>query len=74
MENWRTAVLGEAHKRNQGHENPRLDATLDGFHLGDPPGLSQRSEEESIRVEMSTRFKSPLSLRSRVGHSLYSGN
>lgn len=60
MENWRTAVLGEAHKRNQGDEKLGLDAALNGFLLDDAAGLSQRSERESIRVEMSTRFKNAL--------------
>jgi hypothetical protein len=42
MDNERTAVLGEARKRHQGHEDPGLNATLDGFLLGDPADLSQR--------------------------------
>jgi hypothetical protein len=51
-------------------ENPGLDAVLDGFLLGDPAGLLQWGEGESITMELSTRFKKPLSLHGRVGHSL----
>jgi hypothetical protein len=32
----------KTHKYNLGHEDPGLDATPDGFLLGDPAGLLQK--------------------------------